>query len=112
MSTRTVNRRSFITSGCTLAGATLLGAAGCVSENPVAPLASPDGDRKPDRMPSPDGDLVEPRVIASVGGVLTATITATTNPAIVGGRRGRRTPPTCTITDSTCPRRAPRTTCW
>lgn len=86
MSTRTVNRRAFITSGCTLAGATLLGAAGCGSENPVAPLASPDADRKPAGPPISDRDLAEPRVIASVGGVLTATITASTNPAVVGGR--------------------------
>ena len=86
MSTRTVNRRAFIASGCTFAGAALLGAAGCDSDNPVAPLASPADDRKPDGRSSSDGDLREPRVIASVGGVLTATITATTNPTIVGGR--------------------------
>jgi suppressor of ftsI len=86
MSTRPVNRRQFLTSGCTLAGAALIGAPGCVSDNPVAPLAPPAADRKPDGAPSSDGDLTEPRVIASVGGVLTATITASTNPAIAGGR--------------------------
>ena len=86
MSTRPVNRREFITSGCTVAGAALLGAAGCAADDPVAPLASSAADRKPTNKPSSDGDLTEPRVIASVGGVLTATITASTNPALVGGR--------------------------
>ena len=86
MSTRPVNRREFITSGCTFAGAALLGAAGCAADDPVAPLASSAADRKPTNKPSSDGDLTEPRVIASVGGVLTATITASTNPAFVGGR--------------------------
>lgn len=86
MSTRSVNRREFITSGCTFAGAALLGSTGCVSDNPVAPLASTAADRKPGNKPSSDGDLTEPRVIASVGGVLSATITATTNPVVVGGR--------------------------
>jgi FtsP/CotA-like multicopper oxidase with cupredoxin domain len=90
MSTRTVNRREFITSGCTFAGAALLGATGCASDNPVAPLASADADRKPVGKPSSNTDLTEPRVIASVGGVLTATITASTNPAVVGGRLARQ----------------------
>jgi FtsP/CotA-like multicopper oxidase with cupredoxin domain len=90
MSTHAVNRREFITSGCTFAGAALLGATGCVSENPVAPLATPTTGKAPAGKPSSDGDLAEPRVIASIGGVLTATITASTNPALVGGRLARQ----------------------
>jgi len=90
MSTRAVNRREFITSGCTLASATLLGAAGCVSDNPVAPIPSAGAGSQRGRTEPIDGDLAEPRVIASVGGVLTATITASTNPAVVGGRHAKQ----------------------
>jgi len=90
MSTRAVNRREFIASGCTLASASLLGATGCISDNPVAPIPPSDADSQRGATVPPDGDLAEPRVIASVGGVLTATITASTNPAVVGGRHAKQ----------------------
>lgn len=87
MSTFPIDRRAFLASGLTLTGATLLGAAGaCTADQSVGP--------SPPAQPNPNagtnngdaGDLTEPRVIASVGSVLSATITVSTNPAIIGGR--------------------------
>jgi FtsP/CotA-like multicopper oxidase with cupredoxin domain len=83
-----VSRREFVTSGCALAGATLFGTVGCGADDIVAPVAA-TGDRRPRGGDDAAGDLLEPRVIASVGGVLTATITASTNPAVVGGRHAK-----------------------
>ena len=84
-----VSRRDFVTSGCALAGATLFGTFGCDADSSVAPTPAAS-DRRPRGGDDAAGDLLEPRVIASVGGVLTATITASTNPAVVGGRRARQ----------------------
>src|SRR6185369_629929 len=86
MSTFNLNRREFLASGCSLAGATLLTAAGCTSnDDPVAP--SPLSAIRGRGAPAKDDDLAEPRMIASIGGVLAATITASTNPVVVGGRQ-------------------------
>jgi len=86
MSTFNLNRREFLASGCSLAGATLLTAAGCTSnDDPVAP--SPLSAIRGRGAPAKDDDLAEPHMIASIGGVLAATITASTNPVVVGGRQ-------------------------
>jgi suppressor of ftsI len=90
MATSTVNRREFVASGCALASATLFGTLGCDADRSVAPPASPASDRRPRGADDATGDLAEPRVIASVGGVLTATITASTNPVVVGGRLAKQ----------------------
>lgn len=86
MSPSAIGRREFLASGLTLTGAGLLGAslAGCVPEDAVAPLPPPGS--VPRRAVVADGDLPEPPVIASAGGILTASIACGTTPVQVGGR--------------------------
>jgi FtsP/CotA-like multicopper oxidase with cupredoxin domain len=87
MSHRVIDRREFIASGLTLATTTLAGVASgaCFSDRALGPAATRSSQATIVRPP--DGDLLEPRVIASVGGTLRASIIAATNPAVVGGRR-------------------------
>src|SRR5215212_6244645 len=82
-----LDRRQFLASGAALAGATLLGSSGCAPDNIVAPR--PASDPVSARVFPLDGDLTEPPVISSVGGILTAAITCSTTPALIGGRRAR-----------------------
>ena len=78
-----LNRREFLQSGLTITGAAALGlsAAACAAERALAPETDSELGK------SPLNDLAEPRVLSSVGGILTAAITASTSPASVGGRR-------------------------
>jgi FtsP/CotA-like multicopper oxidase with cupredoxin domain len=89
VSTSPLGRREFVASGLTLTGAWLLG--GCTPESPLAPLpASPHVPDGPARATlTDDGDLAEPRVIRSVGGLLAASLTATTRPVAIAGRTVR-----------------------
>jgi FtsP/CotA-like multicopper oxidase with cupredoxin domain len=87
MSRSTVDRRAFIASGLTFATTTLAGLAGsaCSPESVlVPPRRRPTGSSVVRRS---DGDLAEPRIISSVGGLLRASITCSTIPAVIGGRR-------------------------
>jgi FtsP/CotA-like multicopper oxidase with cupredoxin domain len=90
MSSSVIDRREFLASGIAIAGAALLGASAtaCSSDEPLAP-APPGADPLAGRAAPREEDLVEPRVIASVGGVLTASLTATTHPVKVAGRTAR-----------------------
>ena len=84
-----LDRRQFITSGLGLAASTLAGFAATAC-SPDSFLAPPSRQPRPGRIVRPpDGDLPEPRTINSVGGVLRASITCATIPAIVGGRHVR-----------------------
>ena len=79
-----LTRRDFLATGCALAGATLAGTAtGCFPDRSVSPVGPP-GARA---LLARDGDLLDPPVLQSVAGMLTATITVDTSPALVGGRR-------------------------
>jgi len=82
-----VDRREFIASSLTLAGAAFAGLAGaaCSPDRLVAPHARAPGSNRVVRPR--DGDLPEPPVIMSVGGVLRTSMTCATIPALVGGRR-------------------------
>lgn len=82
----TLDRREFLATGLTLAGATLLGvgATGC---SPDRLLTSSIPGRRPARDAPADGDLLEPPLVGSVGGILTAALTCVTTPVVVGGRR-------------------------
>jgi FtsP/CotA-like multicopper oxidase with cupredoxin domain len=85
-----VPRRDFLRSGLALAGASVLGvsATACSRDDPVTPPRPPGDDHAGARVARATGpDLAEPRVIASVGGVLATAIAAATNPAFVAGRR-------------------------
>ncbi|HVD62520.1 MAG TPA: multicopper oxidase domain-containing protein, partial [Gemmatimonadaceae bacterium] len=83
-----LDRRQFLASGAALAGATLLGTStACAPDDVVAP--HPTSDPITARVFPLDGDLPEPAVISSVGGILTAAITCSTSPAVIGGRRAR-----------------------
>lgn len=83
-----LDRRQFLASGAALAGATLLGTSACAPDDIVAPRTNPDLNSA--RVFPLDGDLPEPPVISSVGGILTAAITCSTSPASIGGRRARQ----------------------
>jgi hypothetical protein len=79
------------------AGASLLGvsAVGCFPDEVVGPALS----EQPRAAVGLQGDLSEPQVIRSVGGILTASITCSTAPALVGSFRtqpNRTTRSTCT----------------
>ena len=88
MRSPSVDRRQFVVSGLTFAGATLLGVTtGCNSDEIIAPSRATD--LKPRNVVADDGDFFEPSVITSVGGILTASITCSTSPVTVGGRRAR-----------------------
>ena len=80
-----IGRRQFLGTGLSAAGAGLLGwgVSGCTDRftGPAAPL---DGGARANVADPPD--LPEPRVIASVGGVLTASLVAATTPTIIAGR--------------------------
>ena len=81
-----VRRREFVQGGLTVFGAALLGSsiAGCDAEQTVAPiLPTPQPPRS---LIGADGDLLDPPVIASVGGTLRTTIIASTGSAVIGGR--------------------------
>jgi FtsP/CotA-like multicopper oxidase with cupredoxin domain len=82
-----LDRRQFLAAGAAIAGATLLGPTGCTPDRIIAPTS----DSKPDAIRNVplDGDLPEPPVIASTAGILTAAITCSTNPVVIGGRRVR-----------------------
>ena len=84
-----LDRRQFLASGAALAGATLLGTSACTPDDIVAP--GRPSDPAPARLLPLDGDLPEPAVIASTGGILTAAIACSTNPAVIAGRRIRET---------------------
>jgi FtsP/CotA-like multicopper oxidase with cupredoxin domain len=89
MRSPSVDRRQFVVSGLTFAGATLLGVTtGCKSDELIAP--SRTTDLEPRNLAADNGDFFEPGVIASVGGILTASITCSTSPVTVGGRRARQ----------------------
>src|ERR1051325_7347036 len=81
-----INRREFLEKGFTLAGAAALGAyaTACTQDLGFAPVSSP-------AMALGRGlgvpDLLEPRVIASQGGILSANIVAATQPTNVAGRQ-------------------------
>ncbi|HEX6614822.1 MAG TPA: multicopper oxidase family protein [Gemmatimonadales bacterium] len=77
------NRRDFLESSLAIAGGAAFGlsATACAAERVLQPDTS--GTRAEGSTP----DLPEPAVLASVGGVLTAAITATTRPATIAGRR-------------------------
>ena len=77
-----VDRRQFLASGLTLAGATLLG---CSPDQIISPPLS--AGMQPDQVRALDGDLSEPQVISSISGILTTGITCGTTPAFVAGRR-------------------------
>src|SRR5687768_14279430 len=77
-----VDRRQFLASGLTLAGATLLG---CSADQILSPPLS--AGMQPDQVRALDGDLSEPEVIRSNGGILTTGITCGTTPAFIAGRR-------------------------
>jgi suppressor of ftsI len=82
-----LDRRQFVLSGVTLAGATLLGvSATSCSPDEIAAPSSPSG-LQPHNVVNGDGDLPEPPVISSIAGALTAGITCATNPVFVAGRR-------------------------
>jgi FtsP/CotA-like multicopper oxidase with cupredoxin domain len=89
MSRPPIDRREFLASGLTFAGASVLGASAvsCFSDRTVAPaVLEPD---RPDaaQLAKSDGDLAEPSVISSVGGLLSAAIVAETRPVSVAGRQ-------------------------
>ncbi|HET7457169.1 MAG TPA: multicopper oxidase domain-containing protein [Gemmatimonadaceae bacterium] len=92
MSPSPIDRREFLASGLVLAGAGVLGVstAACSADQGVAPQATPPDDAAARADRPSTADLVEPRVIASVGGVLATAFTASTNPAVVAGRRVRQ----------------------
>ncbi len=89
MSTPSLGRREFVASGLTVTGAWLLG--GCTPDTLVAPRPAPA--RIPDAPAraavADDGDLVEPPVLRSAGGLLAASIAATTHPVTIAGRTVR-----------------------
>jgi suppressor of ftsI len=89
MSPSALDRRQFILSGVTFAGATFLGlsATGCTTDELIAP-ASPSGLGLAKAVPL-DGDLTEPQVIRSVAGILSTDITCSTSPVTIAGRRVR-----------------------
>jgi FtsP/CotA-like multicopper oxidase with cupredoxin domain len=83
MSPLTFNRRDFLESGFALAGGVAVGLSttACAAERVFESDPAAAGGR------SPDGDLPEPPVLASLGGVLTAAIAASTRPVTIAGRR-------------------------
>jgi FtsP/CotA-like multicopper oxidase with cupredoxin domain len=83
MSPSYLNRREFVQSGLTLAGGAALGLSleGCDFQRALAPE---DAVGRADRVLP---DLPEPRVLSSVGGILTASIVASTVPVTIAGRR-------------------------
>jgi len=86
MSRIALDRRGFLVSGLGLAASTLTGfSAACTPDSALAPpLRLP----RPGRIVRPGtGDLPEPRIISSVGGILSASIACGTAPATVAGRR-------------------------
>lgn len=89
MSPSTVDRRQFVLSGVTFAGATLLGlsAAACSPDELVAPPSS-SGLALAKVLPL-GGDLPEPQVIQSVAGILSTDIVCATSPTTIAGRRVR-----------------------
>ena len=77
MSRHTIDRREFLTSGITIAGAGVLGASAlaCFNDQPTAPIADAlDLPAPGAQLAKGDGDLPGTGVIASVGGVLNASI--------------------------------------
>ena len=81
----TLDRREFFASGLGLAATTITGlSAACSPDSIVAPASRQARPSKAVR--SADGDLPEPRVISSVGGILSASIVCGTVPTNVGGR--------------------------
>jgi suppressor of ftsI len=86
MTCSTIDRRQFLVSGVTLAGATLVGVSvsGCSPDFVVGPSVSSALPRSAHGL---DNDLPEPAVISSVGGILTAAITCSTQPVTIAGRR-------------------------
>ncbi len=80
-----LDRREFLASGFGLAASTFVGlSTACSPDSALAPRTRLPA---PDRVVRPaDGDLPEPRIISSVGGLLRASITCATIPTIVGGR--------------------------
>jgi FtsP/CotA-like multicopper oxidase with cupredoxin domain len=86
MNRTALHRREFLASGLGLAASTLAGlsATACTPDSILAPLAGRTRPKTVVRLA--DGDLPEPRIISSVGGVLSASITCATIPATIGGR--------------------------
>jgi FtsP/CotA-like multicopper oxidase with cupredoxin domain len=79
------NRRQFLQTGLTVAGTAALSAyaTACFPDRSTGPTSGPLADRRQ----SVDGDLADPHVLASVGGILSATIVAATEPTMIAGRR-------------------------
>lgn len=88
MSSSAIDRRAFIAAGVSAAGATMLGvsAAACSPDRALGPNVA---RVRPNSAVKTNGDLPEPRVISSVGGLLQTSIACTTTPVIVGGRHAR-----------------------
>ena len=76
------SRRDFLAAGATLAGSAALGVTACAPDTSVAPILPP---AKPSASVAPDGELLDPRIIRSNGGLATS-ITASTDPVTVAGR--------------------------
>jgi FtsP/CotA-like multicopper oxidase with cupredoxin domain len=76
------SRREFLAAGATIAGGTALGVTACAPDTSVAPISPPT---KPTASVAPDGELLDPRIIRSNGGLATS-ITVSTDPVTVAGR--------------------------
>ena len=87
MSLNKIDRREFLASGLALAGATLLGVSACSPEDGVAPSPPTPSDADLSGAVALEGDLFEPRVLSSLGGILSADITCSTRPVKVAGRQ-------------------------
>jgi suppressor of ftsI len=84
-----IDRRTFLTSGISLAGVGVLGvsAASCVTDNVIAPTLDDNATPgSPSRLIRADGDLAEPPILSSVAGILSASITCETRPVSIAGR--------------------------
>src|SRR5215211_9195349 len=90
MSRVTIDRREFLASGISLAGAGVLGASAisCFSDRTSGPMIS-DRSMKDASPPTArlDDDLREPAVISSVGGLLATAIVCETKPVRIAGRQ-------------------------
>ena len=76
------SRRDFLAAGATLAGGAALGVTACAPDTVVSPLLPPT---KPSASVAPDGELLDPPIIRSNGGLATS-ITVGTDPVTVAGR--------------------------
>lgn len=86
MSSPTMPRREFLATGLAAAGSALLSGSilSCTTDSATAPPPPTRTSTEPS-APAVDGDLADPRVIRSVGGVLSATIKIASDPVRVAG---------------------------